>query len=69
MVLPVLRVALFFVVGIFAAACLVLVVEPTIVSDFHTAVYFVVVSTTTLGYGDMSPKTIGIVSFLICLFY
>lgn len=33
-------------------------VEPeTVNNEFHVALYFVVVSITTLGYGDMAPKS------------
>lgn len=56
---PVIRLVLLLVVGIFMAAALVVTIEPTTVGNFHTALYFVAVTITTVGFGDYTMKTVG----------
>lgn len=42
---------------VFIFSCLLLLVEPTTFGNWHTAAYFVVVSATTVGFGDLTTKT------------
>lgn len=57
--MPILRILLFFLVGLFIAAVLIVLVEPATIPDFHTALYFSMVTIATVGYGDLSLKTLG----------